>query len=49
MRIYSTKISLKSSFFFAQISDLTTVVTNEDADPGFTAALANQGIEVLRA
>ncbi len=45
----STKIGLKSSFFFAQVSDLTTVVTNEDADPGFTAALANQGIEVLRA
>ncbi|MEO1834273.1 MAG: DeoR/GlpR family DNA-binding transcription regulator [Akkermansiaceae bacterium] len=45
----STKIGLKSSFFFAQVSDLTTVITNEDADPGFTAALANQGIEVLRA
>ena len=45
----STKISLKSSFFFAQIPDLTTLVTNEDAEPGFTAALANQGIEVLRA
>ena len=45
----STKIGLKSSFFFAQVSDLTTVVTNEDADPGFTAALATQGIEVLRA
>jgi len=25
------------------------VVTNEDAEPGFTAALATQGIEVLRA
>ncbi len=45
----ATKIGLKSSFFFAQVQDLTTVVTNEAADPGFTAALANQGIEVLRA
>ena len=45
----STKIGLKSSFFFAQIADLSTVVTNEDAEPGFTAALATQGIEVLRA
>ena len=45
----STKIGLKSSFFFAQIPDLTTVVTNEDADPGFIAALASQHIEVLRA
>ncbi len=44
----STKIGLKSSFFFAKISDLTTVVTNEDSDRGFTAALANQGVEVLR-
>jgi DeoR/GlpR family transcriptional regulator of sugar metabolism len=45
----STKIGLKSSFFFAQVSDLTTLVTNEGADPGITGALANQGIEVLLA
>ncbi|MAT46202.1 MAG: DeoR family transcriptional regulator [Verrucomicrobiaceae bacterium] len=43
----STKIGLRSSFFFAQVSDLSTVITNSDADPGFAAALANQGIEVL--
>ena len=41
--------SLDLTVFFAQIPDLTTLVTNEDAEPGFTAALANQGIEVLRA
>jgi DeoR/GlpR family transcriptional regulator of sugar metabolism len=45
----STKIGLKSSFFFAEISDLTTVVTNEDSDPGFIAALTNRKIEVLKA
>ncbi|HAO95489.1 MAG: DeoR family transcriptional regulator [Roseibacillus sp.] len=45
----STKIGLKSSFFFAEISELTTVITNEDSDPGFIAALTNQQIEVLKA
>tara|TARA_B100000459_G_scaffold25048_1_gene12164 strand:- start:332 stop:613 length:282 start_codon:yes stop_codon:yes gene_type:complete len=45
----STKIGLKSSFFFAEISDLTTVITNEDSDPGFIAALTNRQIEVLKA
>ena len=45
----STKIGLKSSFFFGQVADLTSVVTNADADPGFTAALVSQGIEMLHA
>ncbi|MEO1826913.1 MAG: DeoR/GlpR family DNA-binding transcription regulator [Roseibacillus sp.] len=45
----STKIGLKSSFFFAEISDLTTLITNEDSDPGFIAALTNRQIEVLKA
>ncbi len=45
----ASKIGLKSSFFFAQICDLTTLVTNENADPGVTGALQNLGIEVLRA
>ena len=45
----STKIGLKASFFFAEISDLTTVITNEDSDPGFIAALTNRQIEVLKA
>lgn len=45
----STKIGLKSSFFFAEISDLTTVITNKDSDPGFIAALTNRQIEVLKA
>ena len=45
----STKIGLKSSFFFAEISELTTVITNEDSDPGFIAALTNQQVEVLKA
>jgi len=45
----ASKIGLKSSFFFAQISDLTTLITNANADPGVTGALENLGIEVLRA
>ena len=45
----ATKIGLKSSFFFAQVTDLSTLVTNRDADPGVTGALENLGIEVLKA
>jgi len=45
----STKIGLKSSFFFAQMSDLTTLVTNPNADPEVVAAMEGMGIEVLRA
>ena len=45
----STKVGLKSSFFFARISDLTTLVTNKDADPDLTGAMESRGIEVLKA
>ena len=43
----STKIGLKSSFFFAQISDLTTLITNPDADPEVLALMGDLGVDVL--
>ncbi|NNC88346.1 MAG: DeoR/GlpR transcriptional regulator [Akkermansiaceae bacterium] len=43
----ATKIGVKSSFFFAQVGDLTTLVTSEGADPGMIGGLENLGIEVL--
>lgn len=45
----SAKLGVKSSFFFAQVNDLTTLVTNGDADAGVTGALENLGIEVVKA
>ena len=45
----STKIGLKSSFFFAQMSDLTTLITIPDADPQVLSAMVSLGIEVLKA
>lgn len=45
----STKIGLKSSFFFAPISDVTTLITNPNADPDVIARIEDQGVEVLRA
>lgn len=44
----STKIGLKSSFFFAQMSDLTTLITNPDADPDVISSMEGLGIEVLK-
>jgi DeoR/GlpR family transcriptional regulator of sugar metabolism len=43
----ATKFDLKASFFFAQVGDLTTLITNGGGDPGFAGALENLGIEVL--
>lgn len=45
----SSKIGLKASFFFAQIDDLTTLVTNANADPGVLKALEQRGIDVAQA
>ena len=45
----STKIGLKSSFFFAQVSDLTTLITNPDADPEVLALVGDLGVNVLKA
>lgn len=44
----STKMGLKSSFFFAKIDELTTLVTNNDADPDVLDAVAGRGIEILK-
>lgn len=45
----SSKIGLKSAFFFAQMCDLSTLITNKDADPDVTGAMDALGIEVLKA
>ena len=44
----STKIGLKSSFFFARIEELSTLITNNDANPDVMDAMAGHGIEVLK-
>lgn len=43
----SSKLGLKASFFFAPVDQLSTVITNTDADPVFVAQLREQGIETV--
>ena len=45
----STKLGLKASFFFAPTGDLSTLITNADAEPGFLSALGGNGIDVVLA
>lgn len=45
----ATKMGLKSSFFFAGTRELSTLVTNKNADPEVTEALEALGIKVLKA
>lgn len=45
----STKIGLKSSFFFAGTRDLNTLITNKGADPGVIEAMSGLGIEIQEA
>jgi len=42
-----SKLGQKSSFFFAQTSDLTCLVTDKAADPEFIAKLGERGVEAL--
>ena len=42
-----SKLGRKASFFFAEVTDLSCLVTDKGADPGFVAELQNQGVEVL--
>ncbi len=43
-----TKLGQKASFFFAQVSELTCVVTDKSADPEFIGQLHQRGVEVLQ-
>lgn len=43
----SSKLGLKASFFFAGINQLSTVITNADADPAFVRHLGDHGVETV--
>ncbi|MEP4077399.1 DeoR/GlpR family DNA-binding transcription regulator [Haloferula sp.] len=45
----SSKLGLKASFFFAQTSEIQTLVTNENADPKLVQAFQSLDIEVVEA
>lgn len=45
----SSKLGAKASFFFASIDQLTTLVTNPDADPAFIRAIEQGGVNVILA
>jgi len=44
-----TKLAQKAAFFFAGISDLTCLVTDDKADAGFLAKLRERGTDVMGA
>ena len=44
-----TKLGQKAAFFFAQISDLTCIVTDAQADQRILTDLAGNGVEVIEA
>jgi hypothetical protein len=44
-----TKLGQKASFFFAQISDLSCVITDAKADKTILSDLASSGVEVIEA
>ena len=43
-----TKLGRKASFFFADVTDLSCVITDKTADPAFVEELQDKGVEVLR-
>lgn len=45
----SSKLGLKASFFFAQAREISTLITNDDADPQFTQVAQNLNVEVILA
>lgn len=45
----SSKLGQKASFFFGQAKDISTLITNNNADPEFLRAAANLKIEVVQA
>lgn len=44
-----TKLGQRSSFFFAPVEQLTTLITDDGADPAFLGKLKNPGLEIIRA
>ncbi|MGB1873988.1 MAG: DeoR/GlpR family DNA-binding transcription regulator [Akkermansiaceae bacterium] len=44
-----SKIGARSAFFFAECSQLTTLVTTKDADPGILESLKNMGVDIIKA
>ncbi len=42
-----SKLGRKASFFFAQTTDITCLITDKSADPGFVENLQARGVEVL--
>ena len=42
-----SKLGQKASFFFANVTDLTCLITDSQADPEFVAEVQGKGIEVL--
>lgn len=44
-----SKIGVRSAFFFAECSQLTSLVTTKDADPSIVESLRNMGVEVINA
>jgi DeoR/GlpR family transcriptional regulator of sugar metabolism len=44
-----SKIGARSAFFFAQCSQLTSLVTTKKADPSILESLNNMGVEIIKA
>lgn len=44
-----SKIGVRSAFFFAECSQLTSLITTEGADPAILESLRNLGVEVINA
>ncbi len=42
-----SKLGQKAAFFFAEVADLSCLVTDPSADPGFVEQLQGSGVEVL--
>ncbi|MCU0751314.1 MAG: hypothetical protein MUF13_17380, partial [Akkermansiaceae bacterium] len=42
-----SKLGRKASFFFAEVADLSCLVTDKGADPEFVEDLQAKGVEVL--
>jgi DeoR/GlpR family transcriptional regulator of sugar metabolism len=42
-----SKLGQKASFFFAEVADLSCLITDKEADTAFVAELEAKGVEVL--
>lgn len=43
-----TKLAQKAAFFFADVADLTCLITDEASDPEFLGKLVERGVEVIK-